>query len=149
LGDISTLQSSVATNTENIGTLQSSVTTNTANIGTLNTRTTGLLDYVIASQAPSADNNYTWYRKYKSGWVEQGGIYTGNSQSVIITLPIKMANTNYTILSLGDNYTGISGSYTMVDENSQGQTGFMLVINFAGVEPTTKKIRWYVCGIAE
>lgn len=33
------------------------------------------VDYVIESQLPTAANNYTWYRKYKSGWVEQGGIY--------------------------------------------------------------------------
>lgn len=29
------------------------------------------VDYVIAMQRPTADNGYTWYRKYKSGWVEQ------------------------------------------------------------------------------
>lgn len=43
------------------------------NISTLDTRTNGILDYVIETQAPTAENNYTWYRKYKSGWVEQGG----------------------------------------------------------------------------
>ena len=26
-------------------------------------------DYVIAWQTPTAENNYTWYRKYKNGWV--------------------------------------------------------------------------------
>lgn len=30
-------------------------------------------DFVVESQLPTAENNYTWYRKYKSGWVEQGG----------------------------------------------------------------------------
>lgn len=30
-------------------------------------------DAVIEYQMPTAENNYTWYRKYKSGWVEQGG----------------------------------------------------------------------------
>lgn len=30
-------------------------------------------DYVTEWQTPTAENNYTWYRKYKSGWVEQGG----------------------------------------------------------------------------
>ncbi|MBO4672683.1 MAG: hypothetical protein J5608_03465, partial [Alphaproteobacteria bacterium] len=48
-------------------------------ITTLDTRTTGVLDYVIESQNPTAENNYTWYRKYKSGWIEQGGYYTGNA----------------------------------------------------------------------
>lgn len=88
LGDITTLRSSVATNTENIS--------------ALNTRTTGLLDYVIESQTPTAENNYTWYRKYKSGWVEQGGIWSGSMNctpgyevTVNITLPISMTNKKY------------------------------------------------------
>ena len=45
------------------------------NITTLNNRTNNLLDYVIESQSPSAINNYTWYRKYKSGWIDQGGVF--------------------------------------------------------------------------
>ena len=44
-------------------------------------------DYVVAWQSPTADNNYTWYRLYKSGWVEQGGLLTGQS----ITFPIPFA----------------------------------------------------------
>lgn len=39
-------------------------------------------DYVVESQLPTAQNNYTWYRKYKSGWVEQGGIYQKASFSL-------------------------------------------------------------------
>ena len=48
-------------------------------------------DYVVAFQAPTAANGYTWYRKYKSGWVEQGGI----SRSTKCTLIVPMANTDY------------------------------------------------------
>ena len=39
-------------------------------------------DYVVESQLPTAQNNYTWYRKYKSGWVEQGGICPKTSFSM-------------------------------------------------------------------
>lgn len=90
-----------------ISTLRSSVTTNTENIGTLNTRTTGLLDYVIESQAPTADNNYTWYRKYKSGWVEQGGKAVYSNENTV-NLAITMQDTNYsciitTILTASSN----------------------------------------------
>ena len=53
-------------------------------------------DYVVESQFPTAENNYTWYRKYKSGWVEQGGETTGGASSV--TLPIEMADDHYTII---------------------------------------------------
>lgn len=53
---------------------------------------------VVAFQAPTADNNYTWYRKYADGWVEQGGycvVTTGGSEVKIINLPIIMADTKY------------------------------------------------------
>ena len=70
-----------------------------ADITALKTQTTGILDYVVASQSPSAENGYTWYRKYKSGWVEQGMLSQTLAPNIItlITLPIPMAGTNYTV----------------------------------------------------
>lgn len=55
---------------------------------------------VIAFQAPTAANNYTWYRKYADGWVEQGGITESSAGSTAknIVFPIEMADTNYTAL---------------------------------------------------
>ena len=51
---------------------------------------------VIAFQAPTVDNNYTWYRKYADGWVEQGGTSHGSlSGAVTVNLPVTMADTNY------------------------------------------------------
>lgn len=54
-------------------------------------------DFVIESQAPTAENNYTWYRKYKSGWVEQGQKIKelAFNTPTSATLPVTMANTNY------------------------------------------------------
>ena len=60
-----------------------------------------IIDCVVVWQAPTAENNYTWYRKYASGWVEQGGFWVGNTsspQNGTIGLPITMANTNYQVL---------------------------------------------------
>ena len=58
------------------------------------------MDYVIESQFPTAENNYTWYRKYKSGWVEQGGfIPSGIGTSNTLTLPVEMADDKYTVVS--------------------------------------------------
>lgn len=50
----------------------------------------------IEFQAPTAENGYTWYRKYADGWVEQGGRgYTNNNNTPRkITLPVQMANAN-------------------------------------------------------
>lgn len=51
------------------------------------------VDYVVERQDPTADNGYTWYRKYKSGWVEQGGVFA--TQTTSLTFPVEMADTNY------------------------------------------------------
>lgn len=57
---------------------------------------------IISFQIPTSENNYTWYRKYADGWVEQGGIATipsrtgsGDSHLAII-FPIVMDTYNYT-----------------------------------------------------
>lgn len=55
-------------------------------------------DYVVDWQVPTSANDYTWYRKYKSGWVEQGGILPSTNDSLAaytVTLPVTMANNCY------------------------------------------------------
>ena len=57
-------------------------------------------DYVIESQEPTAENGYTWYRLYKSGWVEQGGFIQSSSTGSVgqsVSLPIEMSNSNYLV----------------------------------------------------
>lgn len=96
--DLLTLGNTVDTHTSTLATLGGTVDGHTASIATLNG-----YDYVKESQAPSADNSYTWYRKYKSGWVEQGGLKIVNTS--VYNLPIEMANTSYTVIaSPKDNY---------------------------------------------
>lgn len=67
-------------------------------------------DYVVESQNPTAENGYTWYRKYKSGWVEQGGI----NNTATLTYLIPMTDTNY-IMFLQPMNT--SGKYAMNCQN--------------------------------
>lgn len=60
-------------------------------------------DMVIAYQRPTAENGYIWFRKYKSGWVEQGGVKVctsvadglGTAGNNTVQFPIKMANDRY------------------------------------------------------
>lgn len=54
---------------------------------------------VIAFQTPTAENNYTWYRKYADGWVEQGGHYTHDNveKTVTTTLAVVMADAHYNL----------------------------------------------------
>lgn len=66
-------------------------------------------DYVVEWQAPAAGNNYTWYRKYKSGWVEQGGQFAQSGDGVSITLPITMANANYSVVGGTLDNSGAAG----------------------------------------
>lgn len=62
---------------------------------------------VIDFQEPTAGNNYTWYRKYADGWVEQGGVFFVSSgaggTNTTVNLPVAMSNEHYTLtLCLGD-----------------------------------------------
>lgn len=56
------------------------------------------VDYVVQTQLPTAQNNYTWYRKYKSGWIEIGGqVVISSTSGITINLPIEMADANYNV----------------------------------------------------
>ncbi|MCQ2581154.1 MAG: hypothetical protein MJ164_03210 [Alphaproteobacteria bacterium] len=142
LGDISTLRTDITTNTNNIA-------TNTGNITTLDTRTTGMIDYVVASQAPTAENNYTWYRKYKSGWVEQGGMQTGSQEATMgydadlgtITLPVPMNSSDYYA-------NGVNVNFFLLAKVTKTTT--TLKLQFVPYETTRvlTKVYWCVCGKA-
>jgi hypothetical protein len=144
LGDISTLRTDVTTNTNDITTLKG-------------------YDYVIESQTPTAQNNYTWYRKYKSGWVEQGGKTTNftnttasSADNKTINIPIKMLNTEYYIQAtkafnrtLG-NGTASGYSYRAILASVLSTTQIMIEEwNNENTSGTAVYAEWYVCGISE
>lgn len=57
------------------------------------------IDYVVESKLPTADDP-TWYRVYKSGWIEQGGLYLVSSVStnaVTITMPKQFTDIYYNV----------------------------------------------------
>ena len=82
---------------ENTAGLNASLFNGKADLNLLNTANN--VDFVIERQEPNAGNNYTWYRKYKSGWVEQGGQFGGDGAGGITkTLPIEMADINYEVI---------------------------------------------------
>lgn len=59
-------------------------------------------DYIVESGETLTD----WYKKYKSGWLEQGGIVadvnTGAWASKTITLPKPFANNKYYLIANGN-----------------------------------------------
>jgi hypothetical protein len=52
-------------------------------------------DVVVAHYI--ASDGSSWYRKYKSGWVEQGGVKSLGqyTQSYLVTLPLQMSSSSY------------------------------------------------------
>ena len=89
-----------------------------------NVDTTAKADAVIDYQEPTTDNGYTWYRKYASGWVEQGGCYTASNTTQptnyknTITFVIPFADTNYTVSAIGWSSDDSSYSQDGVFESS-------------------------------
>ncbi len=105
----------------------SQVATNTSNIVALKTHE------LIAYQNPNAGNNYTWYRKYADGWVEQGGVISGAQR---VNLPIAMSDANYCVLGTYVATGIVSGAMGLNPDS----TGF-----YANTAAAT---RWYVSGVA-
>lgn len=110
-------------------------------VDSIDLKTSNIIDYLVDFQEPTAENNYTWYRKYYSGWVEQGG---HASKDQIVNLPITMSNTDYGALA---------GFCVTQDDN------ISYSINVAAKTTTTIKIKsqstvssneacWHVYGYA-
>lgn len=53
------------------------------------------IDYVVEYKNPT-DSDPNWYRKWKRGKLEQGGIVTGTTENITFLKPF--ANTNYTVI---------------------------------------------------
>jgi hypothetical protein len=100
---------------------------------------------VIEFQAPTSANNYTWYRKYADGWVEQGGIIptTSSVQDITLVLPTPMANTEYTWnLSFAD-YGGTTGISWL-----QGSIFHRTTTSFDVRQDDNVRKSWQVSGMA-
>lgn len=103
------------------------------------------VDFVIETQLPTSSNNYIWYRLYKSGWVEQGGIHQ-ISDGQEVSLPVTMDSTNYfinlTVLfpNNGDNTVTVA-----VNTASTTASSFVYVRHWSS---TSGSISWEVKGMA-
>lgn len=67
-------------------------------------------DYVVQTYKSGT----TWYRKYKSGWVEQGGFLSDTSSAAhTVTLPVAMKDTNYSLMVTlkANTVSGSGGSW--------------------------------------
>ena len=98
------------------------------------------VDYVVESQLPTAENNYTWYRKYKSGLIEMGGITTSAS----ISFPINFTTTNYSVVCTPVMINANAGNISIC-YGSKSVSGMAVQIRWNG-SGTNGERCWYVCG---
>lgn len=99
-------------------------------------------DSVIDYQAPTAENGYTWYRKYASGWVEQGGFLDElGSNDILVTLPVVMANINYTVAT-SQYINNATGQYVFVRNEPETTRLSLKATN------TIRRAYWQVSGMA-
>lgn len=78
---------------------------------------------VIETQTPNSSNNYTWYRKWSDGWVEQGARYETNSNIENITFPVAFAAVP-TIITTSSSTTRTSYQDYQIDVYNLTTTGF-------------------------
>lgn len=111
------------------------------------------IDYVIASQLPTSSNNYTFYRLYKSGWVEQGGMLDAGSDKTAnsdytVTLPVEMSNTDYySSVCMGGNSSGGGyGAYTSINTKNKSTTSFNFYV--FKTENSYRYVYWEVKGMS-
>ena len=100
-------------------------------------------DWVVESQLPTAENNYTWYRKYKSGWVEMGGMIPKNAgtTSVSTNFPLSFSITPNVILTKVID--------TAVTEQNSIVVRTVSLDKFTINKLTTNNaVYWYACGIS-
>ena len=108
-------------------------------------------DYIVEKQESSAENNYTWYFKFKSGWVIMGGNTNSATSTGQITcsatLPVPV-KTVPTLLATPIYQSG--GSVVVVTSYRSGNTIYVtLEKNTSGSASATASARWFAVGIAE
>lgn len=106
-------------------------------------------DYVVSSQEPTKENGYTWYRLYKSGWVEQGGKTNNTADiNIQITLPIEMSDTQYTIMITPLVPRGNLGGYTSGVANDIERTTTSFYITGVFAQASDNNSYWTVSGMS-
>ena len=108
------------------------------------------VDYVVEKQDPTSANGYTWYRKYKSGWVEQGGtVTTASDTSASVTLPIPMAPNQFFITNSSRQPIN---NWSAVPTVKKGEDGTKITVAIVPASGTgawvSGTIDWQVSGMS-
>lgn len=97
---------------------------------------------IIAKQDPTSENDYTWYRKYADGWVEQGGRFN-RAGAQRVTMPIEMADVDAYNLQL----TSVD-RYQYAASGSRTTTTFTVITGDDSTSNNDAVVNWRVCGYA-
>ena len=125
-----------------------------SDIADLKMLTEGMIDYVVEKQDPTSANGYIWYRKYKSGWVEQGGralVPATNglsSSSVTVTLPVPIATPEQATLAY--NGMGSTGYYSNCEDQASVTTTTVIIgrWNNGGQAAEARYYNWTLSGMS-
>ena len=99
------------------------------------------IDYVVESQVNS---DGSWYRKYKSGWLEQGGLAKSNAD-VTVTLLKPFADTNYSV-QCTNRRLSTSDGWGWIFVLNMTATSFMARACYAGGDTTNIRAMWEAKG---
>lgn len=103
---------------------------------------------LVAVQYPDANNNYTWYRKWSDGWVEQGGRIPLSANPVPVNLLITMSDTNYIVNANMVYPTPIGWSQITAQTTSSISIGFYYGGGSASAADSSRSVSWEVKGMA-
>lgn len=85
------------------------------------------IDYVVEWQTPTAENNYTWYRKYASGWIEQGQYSNdwreANISNIVFPIPFTTITYFVTLNEISGDHSAIVTNKTKTGFSKQGNEG--------------------------
>lgn len=102
-------------------------------------------DYVVESYSDDSGN---WYRVYKSGWIEQGGVYVFSGThggSYVVNLLVPFINNTYTILR-GGKFAEGTASLIGASVISQSEESFTLQYASQSGQKYETIYHWYACG---
>jgi hypothetical protein len=100
-------------------------------------------DYVVESY----NDGTSWYRLYKSGWIEQGGECVGTSSGFQTITILPMRDTNYWVSTQRCGTTNNSNSAALAYQQAINltTTSFQAYTNITSMT-STSTFRWFVAG---
>ena len=100
-------------------------------------------DYVVESY----NDGTSWYRLYKSGWIEQGSEYVGTSSGFQTITILPMRDTNYWVSTQRCGTTGNTNSTSLAYQQAINLTTTSFQAYTNTTSPTsTSTFRWFVAG---